>query len=460
MNSTEMFAKNIVETNYNTLLPDVIEPTKKQILDTLAVIIAGGHLGNVSPIVDLIKEWGGKGESTILGYGGKVPSPNAALVNGFAAVTLDFDDFHDMDYIHASRAVVPASLAMAERKGTVNGKDFIVAVALGFDLACRLSRAPVAHSLAGSPWNPSTVHGFFGAAAAASKILDLNQKKVSNTLGIAMAQTTGLVAGLTIEGMTSKGLDGGLAAKGGILAALIAERGLTGASDPIEGKNCFLDVFYRGAYRPDLLTHDLGKVFEGTTNSQKPYPCCRHNDTSIDATLALVCEHDIKPGDVVEVTVYVGPTTYGLCKPIDKKQSPENPVTSQFSIPWAVANAIIHREVGIDHFTKEALQNTKTLEMSRKVVGKLSLELTSRKWTEPAIVEIRTKGGEVCSKRADFPLGSPENPMSFDDVVKKFRYCCNYSARPIPQENQDKVIEMIEHLEDVVDVSEIACLLG
>ena len=460
MNSTEMFAKNIVETNYNTLPLTVIEPTKKQILDTLAVIIAGGHLGNVTPVVDLIKEWGGKGESTILGYGGKVPSPNAALVNGFAAVTLDFDDFHDMDYIHVSRAVVPASLAMAERKGTVKGKDFIAAVALGFDLSCRLSRAPVAHSLAGSPWNPSTAHNFFGAAAAASKILDLNQKKVTSALGIAMAQTTGLVAGLTAEGVTTKGLDGGLAAKGGILAALIAERGLTGVSDPIEGKNCFLDVFYRGSYRPDLLTHDLGKSFEGTTNSQKPYPCCRHNDAAIDATLALVCEHDIKPDDVVEVTVYVGPTTYGLCKPLDKKQSPENPVTSQFSIPWAVANAIIHREVGIDHFTKEALQDAKTLEMSHKVAGKLDLELTGRKWTEPAIVEIKTKEGKVYSQRADFMLGSPENPMSFDDVVKKFRYCCGYSASPIPQEDQEKVIEIVEHLEDIADVSEIACLLG
>ena len=75
-------------------------------------------------------------------------------------------------------------------------------------------------------------------------------------------------------------------------------------------------------------------------------------------------------------------------------------------------------------------------------------------------MEIRIKGGEVYSQRADFPLGSPENPMSFDDVVKKFRYCCNYSARPIPPDNQDKVIEMVEHLEDVVDVGEIARLLG
>ena len=79
MGATAMFAKNIVETNYNTLPSDVIEPTKKQILDTLAVTIAGGHSGNISPVVDLVKEWGGKGESTILGYGGRVPSPNAAL---------------------------------------------------------------------------------------------------------------------------------------------------------------------------------------------------------------------------------------------------------------------------------------------------------------------------------------------------------------------------------------------
>lgn len=75
MRAIDLFTKNVVQTNYDTLPSDVIEPTKKGILDTVGVIIAGARSGNIEPIVNLIKEWGGKEESTILRYGGMVPSP-------------------------------------------------------------------------------------------------------------------------------------------------------------------------------------------------------------------------------------------------------------------------------------------------------------------------------------------------------------------------------------------------
>ena len=120
---------------------DAVEATKKQILDMLGVMVAGSTCsisGEINGLVDLVKEWGGKEESTILAFGGRVPAPNAAFVNGILCVRRDFDDTN-LTYSggHTSRSIAPTALAMAERLGNINGKEFITAEALGHDLECR-----------------------------------------------------------------------------------------------------------------------------------------------------------------------------------------------------------------------------------------------------------------------------------------------------------------------------------
>ncbi|MFC1908403.1 MmgE/PrpD family protein [Chloroflexota bacterium] len=456
MSAISMFTKNIVEVNYNTLPTDVVAATKKQILDTLGVAVAGSMSENIRQVVDLVKDWGGKEESTILGYGGKVPCTNAALVNGWSAAVLDFDDFHDVDFIHTSREVVPATLAIAERKGIINGKDFIVALVLGTDIAYRMARAALVHRETGF----LTVPNFFGVAAAAGKILGLDEDKLRNALGIALMQVSGEGYGIR-EGLNSKGLDNGLQGRAGILAALMAEKGISGSVDPIEGEGFgFYALYHRNLYTPALLTEDLGKVFENVNVSQKPYPCCRFNHSSVSAALFLVNKYDIKPNDVAEVMVHHGPIAHSLFEPIERKRKPRNAIQTQHSLPWAVASAIVHRKVEIEQFTEEAIRDARVLDMAQKVVPKMAPEFAQIPVAEPAIVEIKTNNGEVYSKRVDIAPGDPKSPMSFDDIVKKFRYCCSYPAKSVSKENQDKVVQMIERLEDVTDVGQIASLLG
>ena len=456
MGAISMFTKNIVEVGYDSLPVNVVAETKKQILDTLGVALAGSMSKNIRQTMDLVKDWGGKEESTILGYGGKVPCTNAALINGWSASVLDFDDFHDVDFIHTSREVVPATLAVAERKKAVNGKDFMVAIVLGADLAYRMARAALVHRESGY----LTVPNFFGVAAAASKILGLDEEKIRNALGIALMRISGEGYGIR-EGLNTKGLDNGLQAQAGILAALMAEKDLQGSGDPIEGEGFgFYAMYHRNLYIPSLLTVDLGKVFENVNVSQKPYPCCRFNQSAISAALALVNEHDIKPDDVVEVIVRHGPIAVTLVEPEEVKRKPQNDIRTQHSLFWSVASAIVHRKLGIEHFTEDAIRDKKVLEMTDKIVPKLTPELTQIPFAEPAIVEIKIKNGKVYSKRVDIAPGDPKDPMSFDKIAEKFRYCCGFSAKPISKENQEKAIKMIEKLEEVTDVSQIASLLG
>ena len=456
MSATQLMAKSVVDIQYDDLPIDVVAATKKQVLDTLAAVVAGSMSENVKRLLELYNDWGGREESTILGFGGKVPCANAAQINAWSASVLDFDDFHDRDFMHASRVVVPVSMAVAEHKGAVSGKDFITAVALGFDFACRMGRAALVHRESGFLSAPN----FFGAAASAGKIIGLNEPAMKHALGLALMQVTPEGYGIR-EGLNNKGIEVGFEARAGVFAALMAERGLAGPGEPIEGNRWgFYGVFHRGLYNEALLTVDLGTVFAVSTVSQKPYPGCRFIHTAISATLDLVKENEINADDVEKVTVYHGPIAQAVCAPLDIKRKPENAIRTQHSLPWSVASAIVYGKVGIEPFTEDALRDVRILNLAQKVVPRLAPELAQIPVAEPAIVEIRARGGKIYTKRVDIAPGDPEAPMSFEDVVEKFNYCCGFSAKPVPRGNREKVVEMVAHLEDVRDVQQIADLLG
>ena len=465
MSIMNMVTKHLVETKYRNLPADLVEVTKKQILETLAATVGGSTCsisGELDRLVDLVKEWGGKEESTIVAFGGKVPAPNAAFVNGILCVRLDFDDTQVRGLkIHLSRGIVPAAFAIAERQGNLNGKDFLTAVALGHDLALRLLQAAErdAHSSFGMITN------FFGAAATAGKILSLNKAQFESVLGLTFHQLSGAQSGpgTAGAGASIKGVNNGIAAKTGVTNALLAERGFTASSDFLEPQNKrnMYEIFFHGAYSPSILTSDLGKVFTGLYTSQKEFPCCHGQHTAIEATLDLIQEHSIKSADVTEVTLHVSPGDYYyLAYPVEKKQNPENIIETQFSLYWGVASAIVYGKANIGNFTADALQDTRVREMTHRISARPETELVIGQGFTPTIVDIKTGDGKVYSRQVDYPFGSPENPMSLADIEEKFKHCCQYSIRPIPQKNQDEIIQMIREIEEVRDVSQIVSLLA
>jgi len=456
MAAVDQLVRHIVDTTYDDLPASVLEPTKVQILDTVGVAVAGTWLGALNPLIDLVKEQGGEKEATILVYGDKVPASNAAMVNGYLGAVLDYEDTHSRCGVHISTAIVMPGFAMAEHIGGINGKDFMAVVALGFDLTARLGRAHTPKLQPGC-FYPSASK-YFGAAAVSGKLLNLSEAKMRNAFGIVMEEASVGMVGYR-EGATSKGANSGFSSRAAVTTALLAERGMTGDSDPIEGPN----GLYLGLHNkciPEILTVDLGKDYAGMTHGMKLYPCCRNTHNALDATLALVREHDIKPGDVTEVVIYIGPGALWMFQPEDRKYKPANRTQCQFSMPWTIASAIIHGKLGIDNFTEQAVRDKRTLDLAQRVIYKLEPEFASAITTEPTVVEIRMKGGEVYSKRVDACLGTSQNPASWGVVVDKFRDCCAHSIKPIPQGSVDKVVRMVESLEDVADATEIVRLLA
>lgn len=458
MDAAYLFAKNLVETNYEDIPQDVVEATKKQTLDILGVALAGSPKPGVKELVELITEWGGKKESTIFCYGRKVPAAHAAQMNATMGHALDYDDTHDMAIIHPSVVAVPTCLAVAEHKGKLSGREFITAAALGMDMICRLGLATTSPLKAG--WHLTTLYGFMTAAGVAGRILGLDEDGIVNAIGIAYHQSCGN-GQCVLDGALTKRMGPGFAVRGGIAAALMAEKGITGAKNSLEGEFGLFNLYHQGTYDGRILTADLGKHFEGINVSIKPYPCCRVTHAYIDAALAIVNQHNIKAEEVREITLICGEVANQLlCVPLEVKCKPRTIVDAQFSIPWTVATAIVRRQVTMEHFTEAAIKSQDILEISGKTKVEPDTGPGSTRLIQPGRMKIATKNGETYYEEVNHALGSPQRPLTFDECARKFRDCASYAIKRLPNKQIDRVVELVRQLEKVDDVREIAELLG
>ena len=461
MDASYLFARNIIRTGYESLPKEVVESTKKLILDQIGVTLAGSSHSGVKALMELLVEWDGRKESTVLCFGDMLPAIHAAQINSTMGHVVEYDDTHDTAMVHAAVVTVPVGLAMAEYKKGLNGRDFITAITLGIDMLCRLGLGTRPDSnLMGAGWHFTTLYGFIAAAGVAGKILEFDEEKLVNAFGIGYHQGSGNGQAV-IDGANSKSMGPGFAVRGGIAAALMAKNGITGASNSLEGLFGMFNLYHQGSYDLNILTADLGQHFEGINISIKPYPCCRAIHGYIDAALAIVNEDDIKATDIKEITCtcYEGAANV-LGLPLEEKQRPANTIDAQFSIPWAVATAVSKRKVTMEHYTDAAIHSKDVLEVAGKVKIEVDPEPSPTHVVDPARVSIITTDGSVYFKQVDHALGSPEFPLTFSECSEKFIDCASHANKEFPEKNIKSAVELIEQLENVDDVREIIKLLA
>jgi 2-methylcitrate dehydratase PrpD len=453
------FVRNITGTDYGAIPGEAIEAAKKEILDSLATALGGSSQAGIGELVDMVKEWGGSEQSTVIAYGFRCPAPNAALVNGAMIHALDYDDGHPMALVHVGCVAIPACFAVAERMGKKTGKELLTALAVGADFVTRLGLASrPGSSLRGSGWHPTAAYGYFSAAAIAGKLMGLDEERMVNALGIAYHQSAGN-GQCVIDGVLTKRMGPGLAAKGGITAALMAERGITGARNILEGDFGVFNLYHGGDYDAETLTADLGKRFEGMNVTQKQFSCCGFGHPFIEATLNLMQRHGIEAEPVRDITVYGGEAAYGISVPLEVKCAPRNVVDSQFSVPWVVATALVKGKVTLEDFTEEAIKNKDVLKTAQKITAQFDPEMT-RHGVGPGRVKIVMNDGTEYTEEVKHHLGSVERPMTFEDCATKFRDCAASSVKPLPGATVDRVIDMVWRLESLDDATEIIRLLG
>ena len=451
--------RNILNTDYHKLPAEAVLAAKRSILDTLGTTLAGSTSEGIDMVHELIHDWGGKKESTLIAFGEKVPALNAAFINATMGHARDYDDSHFLAVAHSGVCVLPAALAVAERRGKTSGKELITAVALGIDLMNRLGIS-VGLKSAAHGWHNTSVWGIFGATAACGKILKLNEEKLINAIGIAYSQASG-TAQCMRDGALTKRMQPGFAAKAAVLSALLAEKGYTGSRDSLEGESGLFRVYHGGKYDRTLLVAELGKYFEVCNLKFKAYPSCGLTHNAITAALELVNQYQIKPEDVDKITVAVGESVYSMvCLPLETKQRPPVIVHAQFSLPYSDARAFVYRKVCLNDFTPDAIRDPAVLEISRKIEPKLVPELTRQKGFDSVILEVQTLGGKKYSKRVDVLKGSLDDPITNEELVEKFKDCASHSVKPIKKQNIDKAAELILNIDTVDDIRDVVSLIS
>lgn len=461
MDAAFTIARNAVNLRYEDIPPDAVEITKRSILDTLGVIAGASTMGQgCQEIVGLIKGSGAIGKSTIIGYGGRVPSWMAGFANGSMVHQLDYDDVVAGMGGHPSACIVPTAFAVAEEVGGVNGKEFIIAVAMAIDLYNRMVFALSLSSqrVERPGWFTPPLIGFFSATATAGRILGLSEDGMLDAFGHTLQQAAGSSQISYSPGSVFRGIRDGFSIKAGILSALMAKMGLSGTKDSLEGKFGFYNLYFRGAYDRSYLVNDLGKKFENAATGFKPWPSCRATHASVEATLGILNEHDIPPEDIEEIAVSSGERTDLQAETLEGKLRPQTITDAKFSKQFTLGVAATRRKVVIKDFSLDNLNDLSVLQMAQKVKMKIDPKLNVTSWS--TIVEIKSKDGKQYSKRVDSPYGDPENPIAKEDLVAKFRDCVSYSATPPSRDEVEDIINMVDKLEDVKDVSGIVRLLG
>jgi 2-methylcitrate dehydratase PrpD len=457
VNESQLLARNIADLGYDDMPVVALDAAKRSFLDALGVTLAAGTLGEgCRAFVDLAMAQGGVQDSTILGFGAKVPAHMAAFANGSMAHALDFEDVHDSAPVHPNAATVPAALAVAESIGGVSGKRFLTALVLGSDLVCRLGLAFDENPLE-SGWYIPPILGAFGATAAAGKLLALDSERLVDAFSLTLCQATCSAELTHSPHSVVRSVRDAFSAQAGVLSALLAQQGVRGFESPIEGQAGLFRLYSRGNYDPAALTNDLGRTFEGANVSFKPWPSCRGTHSYVDAVLQILQGDGLKPGEIEEIELVVSPVNIMLCEPLESKRRPATGIDAKFSLPFVVATALVRRRVNLDDFTPRALADGEVLELAGKVSYEVDHELTLREAVRGS-VELETSKGKL-SKRVDRPRGHPQNPVSQEALESKFKDCARHAASAISDSRLDQVVDLISNLEQVNDISEITKLL-
>lgn len=381
-------------------------------LDWLGCVLAGADAPAVVMIRDLARSLGDAPEADSLPDRSKVSCLHAALINGAASHVVEMDDLHREAIIHCAAPTMPAILAAAQRTHA-SGRQMLTAMVAAYEVFIRIA-------LAAGPshyryWHTTATCGVFGAAAGAGRLLGLDRRQMIWALGTAGTTAAGLWEFLSDSAM-SKLLHPGKAAMDGLLAALLAQLGFTGAVRILEGPKGFLAAMSAES-DPERVTRGLGREFLWERSSLKNHASCGHTHAAIDALLAATAGRVLAPESVVRVEARVCSAALDLLG----KVQPTTPYLAKFCLPYCLASALLRGRVGLAEFAPERLGDPDLARLMERVTLVADPELSAaypRTWG--ARVAVTTTDGRTLIGAVDHPKGDPENPLTQDEVIAKF----------------------------------------
>jgi 2-methylcitrate dehydratase PrpD len=438
-------ARHIAQSRYEDLPGTTIAAAKRAILDGLGVILAAsGTSADVLPFVDLARSQGGSAQATILGFRDRVNAPMAAFANGAMAHALDFEDAFDAAPCHPNAALLPALLSAAELRSPLSGREFILAVATGCDLVCRMALS-LRRPMENGGWYPPPILGGFGATAAVSRALRLTPVQITDAFSLLLCQNTCPGEIKHSPDTVIRAIREAFPAQAAVLAALLAERGVRGFAHPLEGRAGFFALYAGGSYAPGDLLNRLGERYWIDELSFKKWPCCRGTHAYIEAAQRLRGMHRFDTDEVVELRAAGGELQRMLCEPIFQKRAPQTIIDAKFSLPFTLAVALRDAEVTLGSFTPETLRDPALLSVAAKFRFDFDLEFSQRAAVGELTVVLRD--GRVLSQRVAGALGDAARPLDDAALRTKFVDCAMRAAIPFDRSSAERLADRILSLE-------------
>ena len=403
----EKLAGRFAGMKYNDLPAASRHAVKRLLLDYLGVAVGGSQTESGKAARAFAVDQGGKGQSRVIGDKARVSMTNAAFANAISSHSLELDDIDVLALFHFSPPIYSAALATAEAYAC-SGHDLVVALAAGCEMMERASRA-ANPSLRNRGYHTTPATGVFGATVAAAKLLRLTPQRLTSAVGMAGAQSAGLMEmyGPSMQ----KRFNPGPAARAGVTSALMAKLGFTGTALIFEGERGWLN-----AYSDQRTPHALDEGIDGPYQLDiefKPYSCARPIHNAIDCALEIRGQpgFDAKKVTAIDVERHEDWSKY------HRNAQPITYHEAQVSLPFSVAVAMLEGKALLDQYSDRNIRNKEVKRLSGLAQFEAVKDL-------PRGVSVRITAtqsdGKKFTSQVDYPKGSIQNSMSDDELRIKF----------------------------------------
>ena len=439
-------ADRIAEVTFEALPREAIATAKEGILDTVGVTLAGAKEDTTAVVARTLRWTAGQGAALIFGGRERVDALSAALINGTASHALDFDDCNNTLGGHPSAPILPALWTLATG---ASGKAFIAAYAAGFETECKLARAVNFHHYE-KGWHPTATLGTFGAAAACAHFLRLSPDKIATALALAASMASGIKANF---GTMTKPFHIGHAARNGLLAALLAEEGMTANHGALEHEQGFFAVFNgAGNFAADRILAEWAKPFDLAEPgiAFKRHPCCGSTHPAADAMLHLRQTHALAPDGVAKIESWTHPRRLAHTN----RPDPQSGLDGKFSIQYVLARALMHGIVSLEHFSNDAVRDGAARALTAKVSAQPDANLGSVAADHfYARVRVTTTSGEAFEHFVGAALGRDhDHPLPAGTLEAKFRDC---ARRALDPQATEAVLQLCTTLDELADAGDV-----
>ena len=447
----DKLARFVVETRLDGLPETTVAAARDVVLDTVGAILAGSRLPENGNLARLAQTMSGAGRATIFGCRvGRVQPVFAALVNATSGVALELDEGSRLGGGHPSIHVTPGALAVAEEVGA-SGRAALEAVIVGYEVTSRIGAGVQARAEVHSHGTWGTI----GAAATTARLLGYDANATRQAMNLAMSMSPANTWAPCLEGATIRNLYPGRSEFQGIMAAYLGQCGFTAVND---GPADLYTTILGEGFDPETVVAGWGET--GPTgplrieqNYTKYHACCLYNHPILDAALALQQREGFKAEAVKRIDVTAPPIVQIMDNP-----APDNMLSAKFSVPYALAAALVRGDTGAAAFFDEKIGDPALISLAERVEILSDPDMNMRRYDYPsARVVITLNDGRTLEGSSGAHYGDSHNPRPREELLGKFR---SLAVESLGEERTEQVIATVGRIDSLGSVRELTALLG